>query len=52
MKKTDNVREEIRSLNLDDLDVEKLENRLEMAAALPSWCCSQCDSQCNAKAKV
>lgn len=38
--------DEVESLNIEDLDVEELERRIEMAAALPSpmgWICS-CDS--------
>lgn len=38
--------DEMESLNIEGLDVEELERRIEMAAALPSamgWICS-CDS--------
>lgn len=39
--------DEVESLNIEDLDVEELERRIEMAAALPSamgWICS-CDNK-------
>lgn len=45
MKKTT----EMEPLNLDDLDVEELERRLELATAFPSWCCTvndTCQSKC------
>jgi hypothetical protein len=34
---------EIKSLNLDDLDVNELERRLELAAAVPS---ADCHTKC------
>ena len=38
--------DEITSLNLDDVTVEQLEDRLELAAAFPSWCCNDCSRRC------
>jgi len=40
---------EIESLNVDQLDVEELEQRIELSAGVPTemgWTCS-CDSECN-----
>jgi len=40
---------EIESLNIDQLDVEELEQRIELSAGVPTemgWVCS-CDNECN-----
>jgi hypothetical protein len=45
-KKTE-IEAEIKSLNLDNLDVEELEHRLEMAMAMPSPAAtSNCNVNC------
>lgn len=32
---------EIESLSLENIDIDELDARLELVAAVPSWCCTQ-----------
>ena len=44
--KTKNIQPEIENLNLDEIDVEELEKRLELAAAATAvWICGIYDNQ-------
>jgi hypothetical protein len=44
--KTKNIQPEIENLNLDEIDVEELEKRLELAAAATDvWICGIYDNQ-------
>jgi len=49
--KTKNIQPEIENLNLDEIDVEELEKRLELAVATTSaWLCgANCDQACGVK---
>jgi hypothetical protein len=42
--KTKNIQSEIENLNLDEIDVEELEKRLELAVATAAaWGCDKCN---------
>jgi hypothetical protein len=47
--KTKNIQSEIENLNLDEIDVEELEKRLELAAAATAvWICGIYDNKLSA----
>jgi len=51
--KTKNIQPEIENLNLDEIDVEELEKRLELAAAAADvWICGIYDNKLPVKEPV
>jgi len=51
--KTKNIQPEIENLNLDEIDVEELEKRLELAAAATDvWICGIYDNKLPVKEPV
>jgi hypothetical protein len=51
--KTKNIQPEIENLNLDEIDVEELEKRLELAAAAADvWICGVYDNELTLRESV
>ena len=53
-EETKKIQPEIENLNLDEIDVEELEKRLELAVATTSaWvCAANCDQACAGKCQL